>query len=104
MEQQLGRLIVRCSLMVAWSVSLREHRRLADSCLSWTRVLFLLVQKIREGAQPEAGVDLELNLGVHNRVGSGREVALDSGSRASWATLIEEGWHLQQRERSDDET
>ena len=34
----------------------------------------------------------------------GREMALDSGSRASWTILIEEGWHIQQRERSDDET
>ena len=34
----------------------------------------------------------------------GREVALEPGSRASWAILIEEGWHLQQREGSDDET
>ena len=34
----------------------------------------------------------------------GREMVLDSGSRASLAILIEEVWHIQQRERSDDET
>ena len=31
-------------------------------------------------------------------------MALDPRSRASWATLTEEGWYLQQRERFDDET
>ena len=55
-------------------------------------------------------MNLILEVGMHNRIGSGRVRHLDvkwfwtHGSRASWAVLIEERWDIQQRERSDDET
>ena len=60
----------------------------------------------------EAGMDLKLevltdstaNLAMHNRIGSMRARHLDYRSRARWAILIEGGWHIQQRERQDDET
>ena len=66
----------------------------------------------------EAGMDLKLevltdstaNLDMHNRIGSGRERHLDvkwlwtQEAVRRWAIIIEEGWHLRQRERLDDET
>ena len=65
----------------------------------------------------EAGMDLILevltestaNLGMHNRFGSGRVRHQDvewlwTREAVQPGRLIEEGWHRQQRERSDDET
>ena len=66
----------------------------------------------------EAGMELKLevltdstaNLGMQSRIGSGwsaapgREMALDTRSRACWTIVTDEGEHRQQRERSDDET
>ena len=54
--------------------------------------------------------DSTANLDMHNRIGSGRERHLDvkwlwtQEAVQRWAIIIEEGWHLRQRERLDDET
>ena len=92
--EQLGQHPIEFSCSTQYVVALSSGEAVLYSTRREAAGGLQLVQLLAEAAMElklEVLTDSTANLGMHNRIGSGRPRKPDPGSRASWAILIEEG-------------